>query len=60
MRLGDAPPPLQGDDLTGKSATFPAVGSSKTTLVMPGFAYASRATVEAWGEWFRDTMDVHR
>lgn len=58
LRLGNALPPLQGEYLTGKSATLPTAASGKTTLVLLGFTYASRVPVEAWGEWFRDTIGI--
>lgn len=58
LRNGDPLPPLKGEYLTGKSATLPAVGAGKTTLLLLGFTYASRVPVEAWGQWFRDTIGV--
>lgn len=58
LRIGDALPLLEGEDLTGQSASLPAVGSGKTTLMLLGFTYASRVPVEAWGQWFRDAIGV--
>ncbi len=51
-------PPLEGEYLTGTSAILPAVGSRKSTLILLGFTYASRVPVEAWSQWFRDTIGV--
>jgi hypothetical protein len=58
LRIGNALPSLEGEYLTGMSATLPAVASGRTTLVLLGFTYASRVPVEAWGQWFRDTIGV--
>jgi hypothetical protein len=58
LRIGEPLPPLEGEYLTEKSAMLPAAGSGKTTLILMGFTYASRVPVEAWGQWFRDTIGV--
>jgi hypothetical protein len=49
LRTGAPLPPLEGESLTGKSASLPAAGSGKTTLILLGFTYTSRFPVEAWG-----------
>lgn len=58
LRVGDALPPLEGEYLTGRSATLPAAAAGRATLLLLGFTYASRVPVEARGQWFRDTIGV--
>jgi hypothetical protein len=58
LRIGEPLPRLKGEHLTGRSATLPAAASGKKTLMLLGFTYASRVPVEAWGQWFRDSVGV--
>lgn len=53
LRVGKVLPRLDGEFLTGRRASLPALSSGKVALVMIGFTYQSRFPVEAWGGWFR-------
>ena len=58
LGAGDKFPPLRGEFLTGRDAQLPDVAAGKVAVVMLGFTYDSRFAVEAWGEWFRETIGV--
>jgi hypothetical protein len=55
LRAGDRLPELKGQTLTGRTAVLPQ-SSGKVTLVAMGLTYKSRFPVEAWAEWYRETI----
>jgi hypothetical protein len=57
LRIGDRLPVLTGQFLTGREAQLPQAASGRVALVALGFTYQSRYPVEAWGHWYRETMD---
>jgi len=56
LKVGDVLPQLEGDFLTGRDALLPDAAKGKVALVMLGFTYGSRASVEAWSEWFKKSF----
>ena len=56
LKVGDTFPALKGEFLTGRDAVLPDAARGKVALVMVGFTYKSRTSVEAWAEWFRATI----
>ena len=56
LRAGDLLPSMRGSFLTGKDVTLPAVSSGKTAVLILGFTYGSRKSVEPWGDWCKKVM----
>ena len=56
LKVGDVLPQLEGDFLTGRDALLPDAAKGKVALVMLGFTYGSRVSVEAWSEWFKKSF----
>jgi hypothetical protein len=56
LKVGDPLPPLKGEFLTGRDAVLPEAAKGKVTLLLVGFTYGSRESVEPWGEWFRSAV----
>lgn len=50
---GDPFPRLEGEFLTGRKAILPDAASGKFALVLMGFTYQSRFSVESWAEHAR-------
>ncbi len=53
LAVGDRLPPLRGEFLTGREAVLPQAASGRVALLMLGFSYDSRFSVEAWARRFR-------
>jgi len=53
IAVGDQMPPLRGEFLTGRTAVLPQAASGRVALLMLGFTYDSRFSVEAWAKRFR-------
>jgi hypothetical protein len=53
IAVGDQLPPLRGEFLTGRTAFLPQAASGRVALLMLGFTYDSRFSVEAWAKRFR-------
>ena len=53
IAVGDQLPPIRGEFLTGRIAVLPQVASGRAALLMLGFTYDSRFSVEAWAKRFR-------
>jgi len=53
IAVGDQLPPLRGEFLTGRTAVLPQTASGRVALLMLGFTYDSRFSVEAWANRFR-------
>ena len=45
---------MRGEYLTGREAVLPESGKGKVSLLLLGFTYESRFSVEAWAKRFRD------
>ncbi|MBM3807131.1 MAG: hypothetical protein FJW22_02950 [Acidimicrobiia bacterium] len=56
LRVGDRFPELKGRLLTGREATLPQAASGKVIFVAMGFTYQSRFPVEAWADWYRQSV----
>ena len=52
--IGGRMPELRGEYLTGREAVLPEAGKGKVSLLLLGFTYESRFSVEAWAKRFRD------
>ena len=50
IAVGDPFPRLEGEFLTGRKAVLPDAASGKFALVLLGFTYQSRFSVESWAE----------
>lgn len=50
LAIGDQLPPLQGEYLSGQRAILPSDSSGRIALLMLGFTYESRFSVEAWAK----------
>lgn len=53
IATGDAFPRLEGEFLTGRKAILPDAATGKTALVLLGFTYQSRFSVESWADRVR-------
>ena len=53
IAVGDQLPSLRGEFLTGRTAVLPQAASGRVALLMLGFTYDSRFSVEAWEKRFR-------
>ena len=53
VAVGDQLPLLQGEFLTGRAAVLPQAASGRVALLMLGFTYDSRFSVDAWAKRFR-------
>jgi len=53
LKTGEPLPELRGEFLTGKTAVLPQASTGKAALLILGFTYDSRTTVEAWTKRFR-------
>jgi hypothetical protein len=53
IAVGDELPTLRGEFLTGRAAVLPHAASGRPALLMLGFTYDSRFSVEAWAKRFR-------
>ncbi len=53
LAVGDLLPPLRGEFLSGRTAVLPQAASGRAALLMLGFTYDSRFSVEAWAKRFR-------
>jgi hypothetical protein len=53
IAVGDQLPSLRGEFLTRRTAVLPQAASSRVALLMLGFTYDSRFSVEAWAKKFR-------
>jgi hypothetical protein len=53
LAVGDTLPALRGAFLTGRTAQLPEAASGRVALLMLGFTYESRLSVEAWTRKFR-------
>lgn len=53
LTVGDSFPRLEGEFLTGRKAVLPDAASGKFALVLMGFTYQSRFSVESWAEHVR-------
>jgi hypothetical protein len=53
IAAGDAMPSLQGEFLTGRSAVLPQAAAGRVALLLFGFTYDSRFSVEPWATRFR-------
>jgi len=53
IAVGDQLPPIRGEFLTGRTAVLPQAASGGAALLMLGFTYDSRFSVEAWAKKFR-------
>jgi len=51
--VGGQLPPLRGEFLSGRTAVLPEAASGRVALLMLGFTYESRFSVEAWAKRFR-------
>jgi hypothetical protein len=56
MRIGATFPTLQGEYLTGRTATLPGDAAGKAAVILMGFTYASRKPVEAWAERLKPAL----
>jgi hypothetical protein len=53
LAVGDRLPPLRGKFLSGRTSVLPQAASGRVALLMLGFTYDSRFSVEAWAKRFR-------
>jgi len=53
LAVGDPLPRLRGEFLTGRTAVLPQAASGRVALLLLGFTYDSRFSVEAWATKFR-------
>ena len=53
LAVGDPLPPLRGQFLSGRASFLPQAASGRVALLMLGFTYDSRFSVEAWAKRFR-------
>ncbi len=53
ISVGDQLPQLRGEFLTGREAVLPVAAGGRAALLMLGFSYDSRFSVEAWAGRFR-------
>jgi hypothetical protein len=53
LAVGDVFPRLEAEFLTGRKAVLPDAAAGKSALVMMGFTYDSRFSVEKWAEHVR-------
>jgi hypothetical protein len=53
LAVGDMFPRLEGEFLTGRKAILPDAASGRFALVLMGFTYQSRFSVESWAEHVR-------
>jgi hypothetical protein len=53
IAIGDQLPPLRGEFLTGRTGVLPQAAAGRLALLMLGFTYDSRFSVEAWAKRFR-------
>lgn len=53
LAVGDPLPSLRGEFLTGRQAVLPEASAGRAALLMLGFTYDSRFSVEAWAKQFR-------
>jgi len=53
IAVGEQLPPIRGEFLTGRTAVLPQAAAGRTALLMLGFTYDSRFSVEAWAKRFR-------
>jgi hypothetical protein len=53
IAVGDPFPRLEGEFLSGRKAILPDAASGKFALVLLGFTYQSRFSVESWAEHVR-------
>jgi hypothetical protein len=53
LAVGDRLPPVRGEFLSGRRAVLPEAASGRVALLMLGFTYDSRFSVEAWAKRFR-------
>jgi len=53
IAVGDQLPLLRGEFLTGRTAVLPQAAYGRVALLMLGFTYDSRFSVEAWAKRFR-------
>jgi hypothetical protein len=53
VAVGDLLPQLRGKRLTGQTAILPQAASGRVALLILGFTYESRFSVEAWTKRFR-------
>jgi hypothetical protein len=53
LGVGDPFPRLEGEFLTGRKAVLPDAAGGKAALVLMGFTYQSRFSVESWADHVR-------
>ena len=53
LAVGGQLPPLRGEFRSGCTAVLPQAASGRVALLMLGFTYDSRFSVEAWAKRFR-------
>jgi len=53
LAVGDRLPALRGEYLTGRAAALPEDSSGSASLLLLGFTYQSRFSVEPWAKRFR-------
>ena len=53
LAVGEPLPQLQGEYLSGRKAMLPGDARGRVALLLVGFSYASRMTVQAWTQRFR-------
>jgi len=56
VRIGEQLPVLRGELLTGEKAELPSAAREHVALLVLGFTYDSRSTVEEWSSRFRETF----
>jgi ATP10 protein len=57
LTVGDVLPELRGEYLSGRKATLPNDSSGHVALLLFGFTYESRFSVEAWTKRFRHDFE---
>jgi hypothetical protein len=53
IRIGERLPKLSGEFLTGQAAVLPQAAAGRVALLLLGFTYESRFSVEPWAQRFR-------
>jgi hypothetical protein len=53
IKTGERLPKLSGEFLTGRAAVLPQAAAGRVALVLLGFTYNSRFSVEPWAQRFR-------